>query len=368
MRLCRSSILIVTTLTCLGNPSLVDAATRLETPQFLAQAQTPVRVSLAPGSIGADVRLLQTHLRELGYYNGVVDGNYGASTAAAVAKFQSSEGLTTDGIAGTATKENLKATIAKKANFATPSPTPKATPPEASVAGIKLVRQNWLWWLLVIGGVLATSGILFYLLRSLRRPRQLEPLISDEGKFYPTQRQEVTPPIQDLKALPPQETVTTSSFTELLPAEKTSRLAKVNIVEELVKDLRSPEPVKRHKAIWDLANQGDSRAVQPLLDLMMDSDSQQRSLILATLSEIGIRTLKPMNRALAISLQDESPEVRQNAIRDLTRVYDMMAQISQMLCHALEDTNPEVQETARYALSQMNRIRSLPGQEEGSDS
>jgi peptidoglycan hydrolase-like protein with peptidoglycan-binding domain len=366
MRLCRSSILIVTSLTCFANPSLVDAATRLETPLFLAtQAQTPV-LSLSPDSQGADVRLLQTHLRELGYYKGVVDGNYGASTSAAVTKFQSSEGLTTDGIAGTATRERIKATIAKKASVAV-SPTPQpTTQPETSAVGLKLVRQSWLWWLLVIGGVLATSGILFYLLRSWRRPHKtLEPLISDQGRFYLTQ-EEVTPPIQDLNALPPQETLTTSSLTELLPAEKTSRLAKVNIVEELVKDLQNPEPVKRHKAIWDLASQGDSRAIQPLL--MIDSDSQQRSLILATLSEIGVRTLKPMNRALAISLQDESPEVRKNAIRDLTRVYDMMAQISQMLCHALEDTNPEVQETARYALSQMNRIRSLPGQEEGSDS
>ncbi len=365
MRLCRSSILIVISLTCLGNSSLVDAATRLETPQP-AQAQTPVPLRLAPGSEGADVRLLQTHLRELGYYKGVVDGNYGASTTAAVVKFQSSEGLTTDGVAGTATKERLKAIIAKKANFAVVSPTPTTKP--ATDANITLVRQNWLWWLLVVSGVLVTSGIVFYLLRSLRKhPQILEPLISDEGKFYPTQ-EAITPPIQDLKALPPYQETVTTSHTELLPTENTSRLAKVNIVEELVKDLRSPEPVKRHKAIWDLANLGDSRAVQPLLDLMMDSDSQQRSLILATLSEIGIRTLKPMNRALAISLQDESPEVRQNAIRDLTRIYDMVAQVSQMLCHALEDTDPQVQETARYALSQMNRIRALPGQEEGSDS
>ena len=66
-----------------------------------------------------------------------------------------------------------------------------------------------------------------------------------------------------------------------------------------------------------------------------------------------------MNQALAISLQDESPQVRQNAIRDITRVYDMMAQISQILSHALEDENSQVRETARYALSQMNRIRSL---------
>ena len=94
---------------------------------------------------------------------------------------------------------------------------------------------------------------------------------------------------------------------------------------------------------------------------MVDADSQQRSLILAALAEINTRTLKPMNRALAISLQDESPQVRQNAIRDLTRVYDMMAQMSQILSHAVRDPDADVRSTAKYALSQMNRIRALPG-------
>jgi vesicle coat complex subunit len=68
-----------------------------------------------------------------------------------------------------------------------------------------------------------------------------------------------------------------------------------------------------------------------------------------------------MNRALAISLQDESPEVRKNAIRDLTRIYDTISQISQLLRLAAEDQNSDVQETARWAMGQLNRIRSIPG-------
>ncbi|MBR8837696.1 MAG: peptidoglycan-binding protein, partial [Stigonema ocellatum SAG 48.90 = DSM 106950] len=48
--------------------------------------------------------------------------------------------------------------------------------------------------------------------------------------------------------------------------------------------------------------------------------------------------------------------------RDLTRVYDSMSQMSQMLSHAAQDPDVEVQATARYALSQMNRIRALPTQ------
>ena len=152
---------------------------------------------------------------------------------------------------------------------------------------------------------------------------------------------------------------------DILPVEQTTRLAKISIVDELLKDLHSSDPGKRRKAIWDLGQHGDSRSVQPLVELMLDSDSKQRSLILAAMAEIGSRTLKPMNRALVTSLQDESPEVRKNAIRDLTRVYDQMAQISQLLCHAIEDPDAEVQETARYAIAQMNRIRVLPPEGDG---
>ncbi|NEP61514.1 MAG: hypothetical protein F6K31_31945 [Symploca sp. SIO2G7] len=142
-----------------------------------------------------------------------------------------------------------------------------------------------------------------------------------------------------------------------LPLETTTRLAKINIVDELIKDLRQPNPQKRRKAIWELAQQGDSRAVKPLVDLMIDSDSQQRSLILEALSQIGNKTLKPLNRALALSLQDDNAQVRKNAIRDLTRIYEVVAQMSQMLCHAADDPDPEVKETAQWAINQLSRIR-----------
>ncbi|MCY7324467.1 MAG: HEAT repeat domain-containing protein [Phormidesmis sp. CAN_BIN36] len=141
---------------------------------------------------------------------------------------------------------------------------------------------------------------------------------------------------------------------------ETTRLAKINIVDELLRELRTPDPARRQKVIWELGQRGDTRVVQPLVDLMIDSDSKQRSLILSALSEIGTRTLKPMNRALAISLQDESAEVRKNAIRDLTRVYDLVSQISHLLHQASDDPDREVQETALWALGQLNRMRSAP--------
>lgn len=148
-----------------------------------------------------------------------------------------------------------------------------------------------------------------------------------------------------------------TSITQAATFNKTS---KIDIVDEFIQDLRMADPTQRHKAIWELGQRGDTRAVQPLIDLLVDSDSKQHSLILSALSEIGVRTLKPMTRALAISLQDENAEVRKNAIRDLTRMYDGVAQLSHLLHNAMEDSDPDVRDTAGWAMGQLNRIRSIP--------
>ena len=134
-------------------------------------------------------------------------------------------------------------------------------------------------------------------------------------------------------------------------------LPEVNVVEELISDLQNFDPKKRHHAIWELGQRGDSRAVQPLVNLLIDSDSKQQSLILATLSEIGTKTLKPMNRALAMSIRNDNAEVRKNAIRDLTRIYELIIQTTSLLQQAEYDPDPEVEKTAKWALEQLNRIR-----------
>ncbi len=146
--------------------------------------------------------------------------------------------------------------------------------------------------------------------------------------------------------------------TRSIGLARPSRLPQVVAVENLIKEIQNPDPAKRRKAIWDLGQWGDTRAVQPLVDLMIEADSKQRSLILSALSEIGTRTIKPMSKALAISLQDDNADVRKNAIRDLTRIYDLVAQISQMVqkC-AIDDPEEEVRDTANWALKQLNRIR-----------
>ena len=58
---------------------------------------------LKNGSRGADVRTVQTRLKNWGYYKGSVDGIYGSQTVSAVKLFQKRNGLTVDGIVGAKT-------------------------------------------------------------------------------------------------------------------------------------------------------------------------------------------------------------------------------------------------------------------------
>ncbi len=56
--------------------------------------------SLKKGSTGSLVEKLQQRLQELGYYNGIVDGDFGENTEKAFKLFQETAGLYVDGIAG----------------------------------------------------------------------------------------------------------------------------------------------------------------------------------------------------------------------------------------------------------------------------
>ncbi|MEH2271255.1 MAG: peptidoglycan-binding protein [Nostoc sp.] len=378
MRLCRSSILIFTCFSCVGfYPNRSSTATPNLAPEILELAQASSTVTASPavlryGSRKSDVQRLQTQLKQLGYYSGVVDGLYNASTEIAVAKFQKAKGLKVDGLAGLTTRERLQAALAAKNQIVTspritsplvtspivtsPTQTPQRT------AKPNPTERGFVWWLIFVIGVLGCTGALFYLLRWFRQVKQVQKSeILNNKSLSEANKDPITRSLPERVTNP--QTTAPPPPPQFLLTEKTSRLTKLNIVDELIQDLRSSDPTKRRKAIWDLGQQGDSRAIQPMVDLMIDADSQESSLILAALAEIGTRILKPMNRALAVSIQDESPQVRQNAIRDLTRLYDMMGQMTQMLRHALEDPDAEVQATARYALTQMNRMRGLPEQQ-----
>ncbi|MCM2407242.1 HEAT repeat domain-containing protein [Anabaena sp. CCAP 1446/1C] len=310
---------------------------------------------LNPGMTGSEVQVLQVQLKALGYYNDWIDGQYGLSTQNAVAKFQKAGVLKRkDGIADLTTQNSLKTALLGQNKCTTApvsAPIPKAntTSPPSQI--------NLIWWSLLGSGILGSVGAFVYLIKRVDKiqysaisesQKLLSPSVQDHPKFFLSPAQ--TPPVSSSIA----------SSIELLQPNASAMVAKLNIFDELIKELRVDDPNQRRKAIWNLGQQGDSRAIKPLVDLMIDADSQQYGLILSALAEIGSRTLKPLNRALVISLQNESPQVRKNAIRDLLRIYDMMGQMSQVLCHALEDPDPEVQATARYAFTKINRVGKIP--------
>jgi peptidoglycan hydrolase-like protein with peptidoglycan-binding domain len=52
------------------------------------------------GSLGAEVGQIQQRLKDLGLYNGPIDGSYGGGTEAAIKRFQRNSGLQVDGDTG----------------------------------------------------------------------------------------------------------------------------------------------------------------------------------------------------------------------------------------------------------------------------
>jgi len=73
----------------------------------ISLAQYAQAVTYRQGSSGEQVRVIQSKLKNWGYYDGSVDGIYGSQTAEAVRYFQRKNGLTPDGIAGPATLKAL---------------------------------------------------------------------------------------------------------------------------------------------------------------------------------------------------------------------------------------------------------------------
>ncbi|HEY9690568.1 MAG TPA: tetratricopeptide repeat protein, partial [Coleofasciculaceae cyanobacterium] len=144
-----------------------------------------------------------------------------------------------------------------------------------------------------------------------------------------------------------------------------TRVVKPSPIERAIQNLRSESAADRRKAIWELGQRGDSRAIQPLMEVLLNGDSKQRSLAIASLSAIGSRVLEPTLEAMALALRDHNPEVRTNAIRDLTQVYEQVARLSQMMGLAARDTDQQVQQTASWALGKLEQIRSIADSTQG---
>lgn len=287
--------------------------------------------------------------------------------------------LTADFIRSTAAIEQRVAASPSASVHASPSPS--ASPVLASASSS---LQNWLWWgaiallpIAVVAGVLYTLRPKDHKQRAGQQSVKRKKSHSSQSAIDPdslpdpeadrevdnisptdkqTDEEQFSSETNGSRSIAPQQTDLTVSAT--------TRLSKIDIVEALIQDLHRSDANQRRKAIWELGQRGDSRAIQPLVDLLIDSDSNQRGLILAAVAEINIRALKPMNRALMLSMQDASPDVRKNAIRDATRVFELVTQTNQLLHYASSDTDADVRKTAEWAIGQLNRARPLTGIEE----
>jgi|GEM_PF-6890148 hypothetical protein len=85
--------------------------------------------SLTVGATGENVKLLQTSLIQKGYLSGSATGTYDTSTAAAVKEFQTEQGLTADGIAGTVTLNKVGVPVPVVATVPTAVKVVAGTPP-----------------------------------------------------------------------------------------------------------------------------------------------------------------------------------------------------------------------------------------------
>ena len=73
----------------------------------ISLAQQVQAATYRQGSSGEQVRIIQSKLKNWGYYDGTVDGVFGSQTTQAVKYFQRKNGLTADGIVGPATLRAL---------------------------------------------------------------------------------------------------------------------------------------------------------------------------------------------------------------------------------------------------------------------
>lgn len=105
-------------------PSITPRTVRITEDPALPTS-TPTPCILQKNSIGIEVKQLQQRLKDLGYYSGDVDGQYGTGTQTAVTAFQAQHGLKADGVAG---EQTLAILYSESAQTFVPTPTSSATP------------------------------------------------------------------------------------------------------------------------------------------------------------------------------------------------------------------------------------------------
>ncbi len=133
---------------------LAASATATPTPTLAPTLPPPMetpKATVRSGSKGNDAKLVQQRLIELKYLTGAADGKFGTKSVAALKAFQTKNGLTADGVAGTATYEVLFSYLALAADYvplATPNTpssatvTPAPTDPPITKDNVVLIKQG----------------------------------------------------------------------------------------------------------------------------------------------------------------------------------------------------------------------------------
>ena len=150
-----------------------------------------------------------------------------------------------------------------------------------------------------------------------------------------------------------------NSVNEPIVRIMTSKTTEIDVVFELIQDLSASDRHLRRKAIWELARIGDSRSIEPLVNIIPQVDALDKSLIINALTQIAHRNFELIHNFLFTSLEDNDPEVRQDAIRDLTALHEPTSLVTQRLSIMLKDPDKEVRKTAQWALNKINSGYSL---------
>ena len=100
---------------------------------------SPTPSMLSSGSTGEEVKRMQRRLKELGFYEGEIDGDFGKGTKNAVMVFQKQHNLTADGIAGQVTLARLYSDQAKRIVI---TPTPETVQVMAGAMPLLVNKEN----------------------------------------------------------------------------------------------------------------------------------------------------------------------------------------------------------------------------------
>lgn len=131
-------------------------------------------------------------------------------------------------------------------------------------------------------------------------------------------------------------------------------LVNIDVVAELISDLQQSDRQLRRKAIWELAERGDTRSLKPLIDILPYVSPLDKSLVNKAVTQIVYRSFQPINDRLFTKLQSRNPEIRKNAIRDLRDLYMFIAPVTKKLAQMQQDADRGVSQTATQALQQLN--------------